>query len=93
MADQRIGADPVVQEKEVGLQNDEKKTASEVIFRHGLDADEAMKAFIGHEGERIVLDEATNRRLLRKIDIHILPVRLILCWQAQSGLRSSSFSA
>lgn len=44
------------------------------ILKHTKDADEAMKAFEGHEGERLVLDEATNKRLLRKIDLNILPV-------------------
>lgn len=36
--------------------------------------DEAMKAFAGHEGQVLELDEATSRRLLRKIDLHIMPV-------------------
>lgn len=45
------------------------------IIKHANDADEAMKAFQGHEGETMVLDEATNKRLLRKIDMHLMPVR------------------
>lgn len=44
------------------------------VVKHANDADEAMKAFEGHEGEILVLDEATNKRLLRKIDFNILPV-------------------
>lgn len=44
------------------------------ILKHAKDADEAMKAFEGHEGEILVLDEATNKRLLRKIDLNIMPV-------------------
>ena len=44
------------------------------VVQHATDADEAMKAFEGHDGELLVLDEATNRRLLRKIDLNILPV-------------------
>ena len=44
------------------------------VLKHSKDADEAMKAFEGHEGEVLVLDEATNRRLLRKIDWNIMPV-------------------
>ena len=43
------------------------------VLKHSHDADEAMKAFA--DGEIEVLDEATNRRLLRKIDLHIMPVR------------------
>ena len=49
----------------------------EKVLKHANDADEAMKAFEGHEGEVLILDEATNRRLLRKIDLNILPVRMI----------------
>ena len=41
------------------------------IIKHANDADEA---FQGHEGEIIVLDEATNQRLLKKIDFHLMPV-------------------
>lgn len=44
------------------------------ILKHAKDADEAMKAFEGHEGAPIALDEATNKRLLRIIDWNILPV-------------------
>ncbi len=38
------------------------------------DADEAMKAFIGHEGEVIVMTPEIERRLLRKIDLNLMPV-------------------
>ena len=48
----------------------------ERILKHSKDADEAMKAFEGHEGEMIVMDEATNKRLLRAIDCNILPVSM-----------------
>ncbi|OJJ06112.1 hypothetical protein ASPVEDRAFT_45526 [Aspergillus versicolor CBS 583.65] len=41
-------------------------------YRH--DADEAMKAFEVLQGETIELDEATNRRLLRTVDWHIMPI-------------------
>ena len=54
--------------------NDSGDIAPE-IMKHANDADEAMKAFQGHEGEIMVLDEATNKRLLRKIDLHLMPVR------------------
>lgn len=43
------------------------------VLNHANDADEAMKAFEGHDGELLILDEATNQRLLRKIDLNILP--------------------
>ena len=42
------------------------------VLKHSQDADEAMKAFANGEVE--VLDEATNRRLLRTIDFHLMPV-------------------
>ena len=41
-------------------------------------ADEAMKAFEGDDAHPIVLDEATNKRLLRKIDLHIMPLMCIV---------------
>lgn len=49
-------------------------TAPEEVLKHSNDADEAMKAFAGHDGEVLVLDEATNKRLLRKIDTNLMPV-------------------
>lgn len=48
-----------------------------VPFNHDIDADEAMKA-IGSAGDTIIIDEETNRRLLRKIDLNLMPVRLFL---------------
>lgn len=54
--------------------NDKDVAPPAQILKHANDADEAMKAFEGHGGELLVLDEATNRRLLRKIDMNILPV-------------------
>ena len=47
-----------------------------IVFQHANDADEAMKAFEGHDAQSLVLDESTNRRLLRKIDQNILPVHI-----------------
>lgn len=49
-------------------------SVSAKILEHSHDADEAMKAFMGHQGEVIHIDEATNRRLLRKIDLNLMPV-------------------
>ena len=45
------------------------------VLKHAHDADEAMKAFEGHEGDMLVLDAATNKRLLNRIDRNIMPVR------------------
>lgn len=51
-------------------------SVSKDILKHSQDADEAMKAFAGHQGQVIELDEATNKRLLRKIDWNLMPVSL-----------------
>lgn len=50
----------------------------EKVWAHSNDADEAMKAFQGHEGELIEIDEATNKRLLRRIDWNLMPVSVQL---------------
>lgn len=46
------------------------------ILKHANDADDAMKAFAG--GEAIHIDEATNRRLLRKIDWNLMPIMCVI---------------
>lgn len=43
------------------------------ILKHSNNADEAMKAFECYEDE-VLQDEATNKRLLRKIDMNIMPL-------------------
>ncbi|KAK8206625.1 Allantoate permease [Zalaria obscura] len=48
------------------------------ILEHSHDADEAMKAFIGREGTVIELDEATNKRLLRRIDWNLMPIMCVV---------------
>ena len=58
---------------------DEKRRLSvmnEKILKHSHDADEAMNAF--ESGEIIELDEATNRRLLRTIDRHLIPLMCVV---------------
>ena len=50
----------------------ENENPTSRVRKHGHDADEAMKAFA--EGEIEVIDEATNKRLLRTIDFNIMPV-------------------
>lgn len=56
----------------------ERKTSADVekIIKHSHDADEAMKAFA--EGEIVDIDEATNKRLLRIIDWHLMPIMYVL---------------
>ncbi|KAF2088410.1 MFS general substrate transporter [Saccharata proteae CBS 121410] len=50
----------------------------EQILKHSHDADAAMKAFMEHRGQVIELDEATNKRLLRKIDWHLMPLLCVV---------------
>ena len=38
------------------------------------DADEAFNALENHGQGHLEVDEATNRRLLKKIDAHLMPV-------------------
>lgn len=59
-------------------------SVSEDILKHSHDADEAMKAFQGQEGQVIHIDEATSRRLLRRIDWNLIPV-----WQGSYIARES----
>lgn len=53
-------------------------SVSKEILQHSNDGDEALKAFMSHQGEVIELDEATNKRLLRKIDWNLMPVMCIV---------------
>ena len=46
------------------------------ILEHSHDADEAMKAF--ENGEIIEISEADNKRLLRIIDRHMLPIMCVV---------------
>ncbi|KAI9692761.1 MAG: hypothetical protein M1820_009360 [Bogoriella megaspora] len=52
-------------------------SVDENILKHSHDADEALKALEGRGGRAIELDEATNKRLLRKIDFHLMPLLCI----------------
>lgn len=53
-------------------------SVSEKILEHSHDGDEALKAFRGHEGDIIEIDEATNKRLLRRIDWNLMPIMCIV---------------
>ena len=75
--EEKIAVQPSDTEKETlgTITTDTKETGE---AKHLQDADEAMKAFQTEDGEIIVLDESTNRRLLRKIDYTILPVMCVI---------------
>ena len=67
------------QEKEVVHPTDQKRSRYNPFghAQHGT-ADEAMRAFEGEDGQPIILDDATNKRLLRRIDLHIMPLMCIV---------------
>lgn len=46
------------------------------VIAHSHDADEALKAF--ESGEVIEIDEATNKRLLRTIDLRMMPLMCVI---------------
>ena len=77
MTDEKIPVTEVGRdvEKELAPPSTTSPQEPVIILKHTQDADEAMKAFAGYEGEVLVLDEKTNKRLLRKIDLHLMPVR------------------
>ncbi|KKY29234.1 putative mfs allantoate [Phaeomoniella chlamydospora] len=73
MASKQRDPSPVDPEK-VGLDVSQSLSAQRgTILEHSHDADEAMKAFEGRQGH-IEIDEATNKRLLRLIDWHLMPI-------------------
>ena len=49
-------------------------TATTIPLKPTYDVDDAMKAFADYDGESLIVDEATNKRLLRNIDRHLMPV-------------------
>lgn len=50
------------------------KRLDEKIMKHSHDADAAMKAFEGMDGQVLELTPEKNKALLRKIDWHLMPV-------------------
>jgi MFS transporter, ACS family, allantoate permease len=70
-----------------GLSEDAIRNGSvtqETILKHAQDADEALKAFASYQGEVIHIDEATNKRLLRRIDRNLMPVCVFLCRKCET---------
>ena len=45
------------------------------IINHEIDADDALRVLKDYGEADIVLDAPTNRRLLRRIDLMLMPVR------------------
>ncbi|KAF2668275.1 membrane transporter [Microthyrium microscopicum] len=52
--------------------------APDQILKHSHDADAALAAFASYQGQVIEIDEATNKRLLRKIDWNLMPLMCII---------------
>jgi ACS family allantoate permease-like MFS transporter len=68
---------PVALEKDVSVQPDLKNDDLDKKATKGYsDADAAMKAFEGLDGQVLELTEEKNKELLRKIDWHLMPVSL-----------------
>ncbi|KAK3116194.1 Allantoate permease [Teratosphaeriaceae sp. CCFEE 6253] len=78
--EKKIALDPAVAEKLPAPLADAIRRGSvpDAILKHSHDADEAMKAFEGHAGEVIHIDEATNKRLLRRIDWNLIPIMCVV---------------
>ena len=82
MADKRdaegILEEPDLEKRDLRtIEKGSSRTALTTV-KHDLDADEAMKAFAGLEGEPLVLDDETNRQLRRKIDLNLMPLLCVI---------------
>lgn len=71
---QTMSEEKVAPPTSVDVEKDVKRTVDPSLEKHAHDADEAMKAFQELQGESITLDEASNKRLLRIIDWHMMPI-------------------
>ncbi|PLN80254.1 putative MFS allantoate transporter [Aspergillus taichungensis] len=69
MADEKAAPPPTVEAE---------KHVDPTLEKHAHDADEAMQAIQDLQGEAIELDEATNKRLLRRIDWHMMPIMCVV---------------
>ncbi|KAE8353049.1 major facilitator superfamily domain-containing protein [Aspergillus coremiiformis] len=56
------------------VEKDVKRHVNSTLQEHAQDADEALKAFQELHGAEIELDAATNKRLLKIIDWHMMPI-------------------
>lgn len=66
----------------------EKDVSTEKQPARAHDADEALNAFEELQGEAIELDAGTNKRLLRIIDWHLMP---IMCFVYGMNYLDSTF--
>lgn len=63
---------------EVDEENGTTRELDPTLVKHAQDADEALAVFQDLHGEVITLDESTNKRILRTIDWHIMPVMCLV---------------
>ncbi|CAD1808621.1 Allantoate permease [Candida parapsilosis] len=91
--------EPVVSFTQEDLEDKQKHVLTVIASPGGKEieitnnVDVAMKFAIEHKGEAKPLDSATDRKILRKIDMYILPVMCLLyCFQFMDKL-STSYSA
>ncbi|PGH23664.1 hypothetical protein AJ80_02270 [Polytolypa hystricis UAMH7299] len=71
-SEERVSKD--AEKREARVQPPREVPPENQVSQHAHDADEAMKAFEGLDGQPIVLTEADNKRLLRRIDWHLMPL-------------------
>lgn len=65
-----LAMEPQIWRKETGFQRRQDSVPTKIV-KHANDADEAMKAFEGQDGEVLALDEVTSKRL-KRIDYHVM---------------------
>ncbi|RAR04138.1 membrane transporter [Stemphylium lycopersici] len=71
-----VEKEPVVEDTTTGVKKIVPKGIEEKLLKHSHDADAAMKAFEGMEGQVVDLTEEKSKALLRKIDWHLMPTTL-----------------
>ncbi|KAF2197459.1 membrane transporter [Delitschia confertaspora ATCC 74209] len=54
------------------------KAVPEKLLKHANDADAALKAFESMEGQALEMTEETRKKLLRKIDWHLMPIMCLV---------------
>jgi ACS family allantoate permease-like MFS transporter len=69
-----VEKETVVEDNSRGLKKVIPKGLDEKLLKHSHDADAAMMAFEGMDGQVVELTEEKNKALLRKIDWHMMPV-------------------
>jgi hypothetical protein len=74
MPDSEVEQPLLAEDPEISALDDTSISTKDQNPKQAENADEALKAIDSSE-ETIEIDEATKKRLLRKIDLHLLPVR------------------